>query len=314
MVTALSLPAVVCAQPARARPAKIGILTPSQELFDLDVFLSGMRDAGFVAGQNLRTDLLSADGALDRLPGLASRLVNSGVDIIVAVTSPGTRAAMDATTTTPIVFCAVANPVLLGFVASFSRPGGNVTGVSNMGDEIILKRLELLRQAAPTATRILVTYHPDDPISVPQLGMLEVSAETTGSTYLQVAVRSLADLDAAFQQARKWGANGLLRIVGQGATTGIPAAEQALRDRLPGMFTSRAEVRAGGLMSYFAENRELFRRAAIPVSRILRGERPADLPVEQPVKFDFVVNQRTAKAFGIVLPDRILLLADEVIE
>ena len=127
-------------------------------------------------------------------------------------------------------------------------------------------------------------------------------------------MRSLADLDAAFQHAREWGANGLLRIVGQGATTGIPAVQQALHDRLPGMFTQRAEVRAGGLMSYFAENRDLFRRAAVPVSRILRGERPANLPVERPVKFDFVVNQRTAKAFGLVIPPTLLARADEVIE
>jgi putative ABC transport system substrate-binding protein len=299
---------------AQAQRPRIGILTPAAEQFDSDAFTDGLREAGFVAGESVALDMRSADGALDRLPALARDLVAVNADVIVAINSPGVAAAIAATPTIPIVFAAVANPVLLGFVDSYARPGRNVTGISNMGDEIGLKRLELLRQAAPEATRILATYHPDDPITAPQLAALAASAGSLGAVCLPVAVRTVEDLDAAFAQGAAWGANGLLRIVGQGMTTAAAAAQRALQRRMPGMFSGRREVEGGGLISYFAENRDIFRRAAVPVARILRGERAADLPVERPTKFDLAVNLRTARAIGVTVPPSLLLLADAVIE
>ncbi len=309
----VATPGIVRAQTGQ-RQARVGILIPTEAQVGLDVFLDGMRELGFAVGNNLAIETRSADGALERLPALARELVEARVDVIVAYSTPSAAAAKAATDTIPIVFTVVANPVLLGFVASLSRPGGNITGITNMGDEIVLKRLELLRQTAPAATRILAIYHPDDPITAPQLRTLEVSAAALGAAHLAVPVRTTEDQQAAFRQGASWGANGLLRIVGQGAALGIPAAAQALQAQLPGMFITRAEVAAGGLMSYFADNRELLRRAAVPVARILRGDRPADLPVERPVKFELIVNLRTARALGLTIPPAVLLLADEVIE
>ena len=189
-----------------------------------------------------------------------------------------------------------------------------MTGISNMGDEIVLKRLDLLRQAAPGAARILAIYHPDDPITAPQLAALDASAASLGAAHLAAPVRDVAELDAAFERGERWGANGVLRIIGIGGPTDFPAIRLAQRRRWPSMFVFRPHVAAGALLGYFADRRENFRRSAGYVARILRGERPGDLPVERPTKFDLFVNAGTARELGLSLPPTLLVLAEEVLE
>ena len=294
--------------------ARVGVLIPAAPQFEAEAFSDGLRDAGFVEGRNLRLDVRSADGATERLPALARGLVEDGVDVVLAVNSPAALAAARATSRTPVVFSMVANPILLGLVDSLARPGGNVTGISNMGDEIVLKRLDLLRQAAPGATRILAIYHPDDPVTAPQLAALASSAASLGAEHLAVPVREVAEVDSAFDRGARWGANGLLRVIGLGGPTDLPTIRGAQARRLPSMFVFRDHAAEGALLAYFADRHENFRRSAAYVARILRGERPGDLPIERPTKFNLYVNARSARELGLVLPPSLLVLADEVFE
>src|SRR4030095_13978358 len=198
-------------------------------------------------------------------------------------------------------------------VTSLARPEGNVTGLSNMSGDLAGKRLELLKEAVPAAKRIAVMMHPDDPIVPLQVQESSATAARIGVALEMIPVRQAQELESAFQRALHWRAQGLLRLAGQATVIGPPTAELALKYRMPSMLLLRQDVEAGALMSYFSDHQALFRRAAYYVDKILKGTKPADLPVEQPIKFEFYVNLKTAKKIGVTIPPNLLARADKVI-
>ncbi len=208
----------------------------------------------------------------------------------------------------------VGDPIGLGFVTSLARPTGNVTGVSNMMGELASKRLALLREAVPGATRVALLYHPDEPIVAPQVRDLEAVGPRLGVRFRRLAVRTADDLARAVDAAVEWRADALLRLAGQATTLGVQTAQLALERRLPSMLVTAREVEAGALMSYYAADAAAYRRVADYVHRILQGSAPRDLPVERPTRYELVVNGRTARALGLVLPPSLLTQADRVID
>ena len=292
---------------------RIGVLTPAEPQWESAAFREALRGLGYVEGTNVLIDVRSAEGKLERMPELAAALINSDVDVILAVNTPSTRAAMEATKTVPIIMAAVGDPVGLGLVTSLARPAGNVTGLSNMSGDLAGKRLELLKEAVPAARRIAVMMHPDDPIVPLQVKDITATAARIGVALEIIPVRQAQELDRAFQTALQWRAQGLLRLAGQATVVGPPTAELALKHRMPAMLLLRQDVEAGALMSYFTDHQALFRRAAIYVDKILKGAKPADLPVEQPTKFEFIINLKTAKQIRLTIPPNVLVRADRVI-
>jgi putative ABC transport system substrate-binding protein len=299
------------AQP-QAKP-KIGVLTPAERQWESVAFREGLRSLGYVEGSNIFLDVRSAEGKLERMPELAAALIHSDVDLIVSVNTPSTRAAMEATKTVPIVMAAIGDPVGLGIVTNLARPGGNVTGLSNMSGDLAGKRLELLKEAVPKAKRIAVMMHPDDPIVPIQIKDINATAARMGLELEIIPVRDASELESAFQRTLHWRAQGLLRLAGQATVIGPPTAELALKHRLPSMLLLRQDVEAGGLMSYFTDHQVLFRRAAMYVDKILKGIKPGEIPIEQPSRFEFYVNLKTAKQIGVTIPPNVLARADRVI-
>lgn len=297
----------------RSKVFKVGVLTPAERQWEGTAFRAGLRQLGYIEGSNIQIDTRTAEGKLDLLPEMAVTLTHSGVDVILAVNTPGTRAAIEATKSVPIVMAAIGDPVGLGFVTSLARPAGNVTGLSNMAGDLAGKRLQLLKEAVPAAKRIAVMMHPDEPIVPIQLKDLSAAAPHIGVDLELIPVRHAHELERAFQRALKWRAQGLLRLAGQATVIGPPTAELALKHRLPAMLLLRQDVEAGGLMSYFTDHQALFRRAAAYVDKILKGVKPSELPVEQPTKFEFYVNLKTAKHIGVTIPPNLLARADRVI-
>jgi putative ABC transport system substrate-binding protein len=303
------------AVPARGQaPPRIGVLTPAAAQWDAVAFREGLRDLGYVEGQNVTLDVRSGEGRLDRMPELAADLVRRGARVILAVNTPGTRAAMNATRTLPIVAVAIGDPVALGFVTNLARPDGNITGVSNMAGDLGAKRLELLKEALPDATRIALLLHPDEPIVDTQLRDLRPAARRLGVEFRQFPLRSNAEVERVLDEVVRWRADAILRLAGQALSVGARTAEVALRRRVPAMLLLREEAEAGALLTYFADQRAVHRRAAYYVDRILRGAQPRDLPVEQPTQFDLVINLKTARALGLTLPPTLLLRADKLIQ
>lgn len=297
----------------KGKPFRVGVLTPAERQWEGPAFRQGLRDLGYIEGSNISIDTRSAEGRLERMPEMAAALVKSGVDVILSVNTPGTRAAIQATKSVPIVMAAIGDPVGLGFVTSLARPGGNVTGLSNMGGDLAGKRLQLLKEAVPAAKRIAVMLHPDEPIVPIQLKDLSAAAPHIGVELETIPVRHPHELERGFQRALQWRAQGLLRLAGQAAVIGPPTAELALKHRLPAMLLLKQDVEAGALMSYFTDHQALFRRAATYVDKILKGVKPSELPVEQPTKFEFYVNLKTAKHIGVTIPPNLLARADRVI-
>jgi putative ABC transport system substrate-binding protein len=304
------------AQPA-ARIARIGFLSFNQggDPRGRDGFINGLRALGYADGRNVVLDDRDADGRIDRLPALAAELVALKVDVIVAPSTPAAQAAKQATTTIPIVFAGAAEPVTDGLVVSLARPGGNLTGLSNVSADLVGKRLELLKQAVPKLTRVAVFWHPaPGRTDEDMLKTADAAARALGMQLQPVEARGPADFDRAFADVARAGA---------GALTVLPIAtffserrriiEMAARNRMPAMYTSRRFVEDGGLMAYGADLTDLLRRAATYADRILKGARPSDLPVEQATKFELVINRGTAKALGLTIPQSVLLSADEVI-
>ncbi|TMJ80158.1 MAG: ABC transporter substrate-binding protein [Alphaproteobacteria bacterium] len=308
---AAAWPIVVRAQHPQKMPL-IGTLMPSpvEVSTSLDAFLQGLRDLGYIEGQNIAIERRFADWKLDRLPELAADLVRRNVDVIVAVSTPPGRAAQQATRTIPIVVGGMADPVGDGLVASLAQPNGNVTGTTFIGPELIAKRLG--------AARIAVLWHPgvySDYTMAQMLHETEAAARTLGLELQMLAAQGPGDFDEAFAAMRRDSADALLLFPSPMLYLEHRCVvDVAKSSRLPAIYAAREFVDAGGLMSYGANLPALFRRTATYVAKIFKGAKPADLPVEQPVKFEFVVNLQTAKALALDIAPTLLARADEVIE
>ncbi len=274
----------------------------------------GLKETGLIEGQNVAVDYRQADNRADRLPVLLADLIGRPVAVIVA-DNVSAIAAKSATATVPIVFATGGDPVRAGLVASLNRPGGNVTGVSFFSGELGSKRLELLRQLAPNATLIAMLMNPDTPTGEAEREDVQAAAQTIGQQLLILNATSDRDIESAFATIvqRRAGAVLLGGSAFLSSRTELIAA-LAARQALPAMYFNREAVVAGGLISYGASLTEAYRQAGIYAGRILKGEKPAELPVMRSTKFEFVLNVKTAKALGLEIPDKLLALADEVIE
>ncbi len=282
----------------------------------LEAFRQGLREGGWVEGQNILIEYRFTEGRVERYPSLAAELVSLKVDLIVAASSLGAHAAKQATTTIPIVMVYVFDPVGLGVVASLARPGGNVTGVAFVaGPEIAGKYLELLKEAVPKVSRVAVLSNPDSPASPVLLRETEAAAQALAVKLQLLEVRSPNELEGAFAAMTRERAGALLVLPHPFTFYHAKRiADLAAKSRLPVMYPFRESVEAGGLMAYAANAPDMYRRAATFVDKILKGAKPADLPVEQPTKFELVINLKTAKALGLTIPRSVLIRADEVIE
>jgi putative tryptophan/tyrosine transport system substrate-binding protein len=280
-----------------------------------EAFRQGLRELGYVEGKNIIIELRGADGKLDRLPALASELVRLKVDIIVATSGAVTSAAKQATSAIPIVMTNDADPVANRFVASLSHPGGNITGLSNLAPELYGKRLELVKETLPKISRVGLLWNPSFPWQHWALKETQASARTLGLQIQSLEARSADDLDGIFETAIRDRIGAL--SVGQVppmTTNRKRIVELAAKRRLPGIYADREWPEGGGLISYGPNITELHRRAATYVDKILKGTKPADLPVEQPMKFEFVINLKTAKQIGVTIPQSVLFRADKVIK
>src|SRR5262245_28946004 len=279
------------------------------------VFRIALRERGWIEGENLLIESRWAEGNAARLPALAAELVRLKVDLIVTRGSTYVQGAQQATSSLPIVFLMHADPVGTGHVASLTRPGGHTTGLANLQSDLAPKRLELLRAAVPEATRIAVLWNPGTPSHTTALKALEEAARTLQVQLQPVVAPSGAELEDAFAAMARAHAQAVLVLsFGPYIAARQSLAELALRYRLPTTFGEREHVEAGGLMSYSPYLDDLLRRGAMYVDKILRGAKPADLPVEQPTKFELIINMKTAKALGLTIPQPVLARADHVIQ
>jgi len=277
----------------------------------VDEFREGLREVGYVEGQNVLIEFRI--GTLDELPRLAEELVRSKVDVILASAASAGIAAKTATTSIPIVFTGLSHPVEIGLIKSLARPGGNITGLTVNAGPTITKRLELLRELVPTLKQVAVLTHPGHPTDPVQRRETEEAARALGLQLKLAPVRGPEDFEAAFKAAS--GAGALLNIDTPLFTTyRTQFAELAAWNRLPAIWSNRSIVEAGGLMSYGTDMPALFRRAAHYVDKILKGARPGDLPVEQPTKFELVINRKTARILGLTIPSSVLARADDIIQ
>ena len=300
------------ARSSRRGPPRIGIIDDSPVW---NAFRHGLRDLGYLEGQNIAFEYRYAGGLPNRLALVAVELVHRPMDLIATFGTPPTIAAKRATTTIPIVMIGVGDPVGAGLVSSFNRPGGSITGNTILGPEVAGKRLQLLKEVIPSLSRVAFLWNPDNASHPAQLAELRVAVETLGIKLLPVAVLSPDEFDRAFAEMVRERADAFLMTNDPFHQLSIGRIIDFLaNNRLPGMFLTREIVAAGGLMSYGASVPDLFRRGAVYVHKILQGTKPADLPVEQPVKFDLVVNLKTAKAIGLSIPESFLLRAGEVID
>ncbi len=322
LTLSLILAPLAAAQQA-AKIARIGFLATGslgspETQATFDAFRQGLRERGYVEGQNILIEYRAADGKIERFPGLATELARLKVDVILAANTPAARAVQQATTTIPIVVPVIGDPVGDGLVASLARPGGNITGLTFLGPELVPKRLELLKQALPKVSRVAALWHRDafsERTTRDMLKATEAAARTLGVQLQLVEVRGPNEFDRAFSTMISERADALIvfpstmlfnerkRIV-----------DLAAKHRLPSMSQAREFVELGGLIAYGASITDLFRRAATYVDKILKGAKPADLPVEQPTKFELVINLKTAKALSLTIPQSVLGRADQVIE
>ena len=297
-----------------ARIGFLGLAPASAWSGEVDALRTGLRDMGYVEGKNVVLDFRWANG-VGELSRLANDLVRENVDIIVAPASTQVEPAREATKTIPIVFTQHADPVGTGHVASLAHPGGNITGVSMVLTELAAKGLEILKQALPNGARFGILWNPTTPSHVKVVDEIGVASKALGVQLIMTPVRTVEDFDPAFSTMVRERADGFL-VPPSPLTNSQPIAlaELGLRHNLPGMFGNKDNVKAGGLMSYGADFNYMYRHAAAYIDKILKGERPSDLPVEQASKYDLVLNLKTAKALGLALPPTLLARADEVIE
>jgi putative ABC transport system substrate-binding protein len=313
---ALAAPLAAGAQAGRVY--RIGYLStgPSTSNPFVEEFREGLRELGWIEGQNIIIDYRFAEGQFDRLPALAAELIRLKVDVIVASPTPAAVAAKNATATIPIVMTGAGNPVGLGLVASLARPGGNVTGLAfSVGFDTVVKALELLREVVPNASRVAFLSNPANPGNVLAVGNVKAAARSSGVQLQLLEARAPSEFDGAFAAMVKQRVAALLVMPD---TVFIihraRLADLSAQNRLPTMYGTREIVEAGGLMSYGANTRAGVRAAATFVDKIFKGAKPADLPVEQPTKFELVINLKTARALGLTIPPSLLLRADQVIE
>ncbi len=300
---------------AQKKIPKVGYLRFVQVAELDDAFRRGLRELGYVEGQNIEVEYRYAKGSMDRLTELAAELVRMKLDVIVAGSTQAIEAARRATKDIPIVFPVTFDPVESGFVASLARPGGNLTGLTTINPDIAAKRIELLKETIPKISRLAVLRNPSNSGSAFALKETEAGAKRFGIRLQVVEAQSADDLDGAFQQAKKDRAAALIVIVDTlFVSRPKQLADLGLKNRMPLVFDSRQFVEAGGLISYGADLADMFRRAATYVDKILKGAKPADLPVEQPTKFELVINLKTAKQIGLTVPPNVLARADQVIK
>jgi putative ABC transport system substrate-binding protein len=319
VLAVFAAPLASLAQTKSAKPYRIGVLFPTTEkaaAVNNAAFTQALRERGYVEGQNVIIERRYAQAALDEIPALAAELVRLKVDVIVTATDPAIAAVKRETQTIPIVMAASADPVGTGFVATLARPGGNITGLSRMSPELMGKCLELLKEAVPSIARVAIVWNPEI-----RGGVLDYNETANAARRLRLHLQSVElgraeDFDRAFSAITKENASALIVPAGnpvlfanRGRIAGF-----ALKNRLPSMYSLAEFTDAGGLMSYGTNTPGLWRHATTFVDKILKGAKPADLPVEQPTQFQLVVNLKTAKALGITLPQTILVRADRVIE
>jgi putative tryptophan/tyrosine transport system substrate-binding protein len=317
MVVAL---AVCGARAAAQQPTKISrigrlaIASQSAESARIEAFRNGMRDLGYVEGKNIVVEWRFADGKLDRLPAQAAELVRLKLEIIVSAGSTPTRASRAATSTIPIVMCNDNDPVGDGFVASLAHPGGNISGLSNFAPELSGKRLEILREVIPKLSRVAVIGTSTNPAYAQVIKEVELAAKALGVKLQNLDVLDSKDIESAFRAASKGRADGVLVLA---SATFVPQrvqlAQLAAKHRLPVIYSNSQYVEAGGLIFYGANVLDLDRRAATYVDKILKGTKPADLPIEQPRKFEFIINLKEAKQIGLTIAPNVLARADRVI-
>jgi putative ABC transport system substrate-binding protein len=313
----LAAPLAAGAQPAGKVP-RVGyafsrVSSEDQQVWD--AMRQGLRELGYVEGQNIALEIRWADGRYERLPALVAELVRLKVDVLVVGTTPGALAAKSATRTIPIVMYAVGDPVGSGLVASLAHPGGNLTGLSLFNKEVSGKRLELLKENLPSISRVAVLTNPGNPIHAVFWKETQAAAHTLGLQLHAIKIYGPEDFDDAFTAAARGRADALL-VFDDSLTLGYRTRLVALaaKHRLPTMYGLREFPDAGGLMSYGPSNFDMYRRTATYVDKLLKGAKPADLPVEQPTKFELVINMNTAKALGLTIPQSLLQRADRVIE
>ena len=302
-------------QPTRiSRIGRLAIASQSAELARIEAFRSGLRDLGYVEGKNIVVEWRFADGKLERLPAQAAELVRLKLEIIVSAGSTPTRAARAATSTIPIVMSNDNDPVGDSFVASLARPGGNITGLSNFAPELSGKRLEILREVLPKLSRVAVIGTSTNPAYAQVIREVELAAKAFGVKLQNLDVLDSKDIETAFRAASKGRADGVLVLTSAILVPQrVQLAQLAAKHRLPAMYSNSQYVEAGGLMFYGANVLDLDRRAATYVDKILKGTKPADLPVEQPTKFEFIINLKAAKQIGLTIPPNVLARADKVI-
>src|SRR6516165_8479624 len=307
--------AVRAQQPTIPVIGLLGSATAREWAPSVAAFLRGLSEAGFAEGRDVAIEYRWAESQYDRLPSLAAELIQRQVSVIAALTTPSAIAAKAATTTIPIVFTTIADPVQIGLVASLNHPGGNLTGVTFLNVEIVPKMLELLHEVVPTATMMAALINPTNPNADVWSTGLQGAARTLGLELNVLTASTEGDIDKVFAALIPLRVGGLV-IVNDVflITRQEQLAALALHHRVPTIFQTRASVVAGGLMSYAGSASDAYRQAGVYTGRVLKGEKPADLPVVQSTKVEFVINMQTARALGIEVPNSIQLLADEVIE
>ncbi len=297
----------------QAKMPTIGVLVvgaPSSDKF-WQMFQDAMRQLGYVEGQSVRYEFRSDQGEASRLPELAAELVRLKVDVIVAWFTPAATAAKEATREIPIVMATAGDPVATGLVESLARPGGNITGTSGMAADLAGKCVELIRQMLPSARRLAVLVNAPDPFSKPFLDKIRLAGDATATTIEPIAINRPDELDNAFSLIEKRRPDALI------VQPSLPikrVAQLTLEHRMPAASPFRPFVEEGGLLAYWFAEADTYRRTAVIVDKILKGAKPADIPVEQPTKFELVVNLKTAEALGLTIPHSFLLRADKVIE
>jgi putative ABC transport system substrate-binding protein len=309
--------AIVQAQQPKKVP-RIGVLSGGSASMDAafhDAFLQGLRELGYIVGKNILIEYRYAEGKRDRFADLSAELIRLKVDVIAAAGATAVREAQKATSTIPIVMTNVSDPVALGFVASLAKPGGNTTGLSTQAPELSGKRLELLKEVFPNLSRVAVLWQPGGPGSELRVKETERTAAALGIKLQLIEVRAPNDIEAAFSAMKKARVDALVPLrsplIGNQVKRII---ELAAKNRLAAMYDEREFAEAGGLMFYGTDHVDLFHRAATFVDKILKGAKPADLPVEQPTKFRFVINLKTAKQIDLTIPPNVLVRADRVIK